>query len=145
VVCFDVVLQQNYPHCITLTIYDPIPYQFVSYYEYHISNLTAPRAITIENITFPTHSSPCRHLADHTSESSLVFRRVGHSLLLKSAIGGNYLYASPEVRGRVRDAYDWEEESERGEITQAERGEEEGLTVKLTGSKDRNRNEIGAR
>ena len=35
--------------------------------------------------------------ADHTSESSLVFRRVGHSLLLRSAIGGNYLYASPEV------------------------------------------------
>ena len=35
--------------------------------------------------------------ADHTSESSIVFRRVGHSTLLKSAIGGNYLYASPEV------------------------------------------------
>ena len=35
--------------------------------------------------------------ADHTSESSIIFRRVGHSLLLKSAIGGNYLYASPEV------------------------------------------------
>jgi hypothetical protein len=115
VVCFAVVLQQNSPNCIILSVYDPIPYHFVSYYEYHTSNFTTVRAINKENIILPTHSSLCQHLADHTSESSLVFRRVGHSLLLKSAIGGNYLYASPEVRRRVRDVHEWEEESEREE------------------------------
>mmetsp|Transcript_8380 Transcript_8380/g.8343 ORF Transcript_8380/g.8343 Transcript_8380/m.8343 type:complete len:942 (-) Transcript_8380:171-2996(-) len=32
-----------------------------------------------------------------TSDSSLVFRRAGASILMKSAVAGNYLYASPEI------------------------------------------------
>jgi hypothetical protein len=34
---------------------------------------------------------------ERTSDSSLVFRRAGASVLMKSAVAGNYLYASPEI------------------------------------------------
>ena len=82
--------------CFTISF--SIPYAFCHFFSSWLSfpSYLNPHFVSISLLgclSLPTYIS-----ADHTSESSIVFRRVGRSLLLKSAIGGNYLYASPEVK-----------------------------------------------